>query len=122
MPTARSGDLSTILAAMPLNQSVTSADVAAKTEFNSNQVGAFLRNARRQGLVEQDGSRSEKRNGNWQVVPLWRRCVVRMGPKKSIDDEHLQWMAYWRKHRNDRNDRINKLQKLEAKCRSTCNA
>jgi len=69
----RLGDQRLVLAAMPLGQAVPAAYIARKTGFSSNQVGALLRNALRDGKVERAGTRCLKIGKTWQMTPVWIR-------------------------------------------------
>ncbi len=123
----RLGDQRTVLAAMPLGQAVPAAYLAQKTGFHSNQVGALLRNALREGRVERAGTRCMKIGKNWQMTPVWIRSERLAAlhpirpPVTGLNPEDLQWMAYWSERRRERERRQLRFQQREALCRSTCN-
>lgn len=123
----RLGDQRTVLAAMPLGQAVPAAYLAKKTGFHSNQVGALLRNALREGRVERAGTRSLKIGKTWQMTPVWIRSErleslhPTQPPVTGLDEADGQWMAYWSERRRERERRQLRFQQREALCRSTCN-
>lgn len=123
----RLGDQRTVLAAMPLNREVPAAYIAKKTGFSSNQVGALLRNAFREGRVERAGTRCLKIGKTWQMTPVWIRSerLESLHPTKppvtGLEAEDLQWMAYWSERYYERLRRQMRNQQREAQCRSTCN-
>jgi len=123
----RLGDQRTVLAAMPLNREVPAAYIARKTGFSSNQVGALLRNALRDGKVERAGTRCLKIGKTWQMTPVWIRSErleslhPTQPPVTGLDADDLAWMAYWSERYRERLRRQIRNQQREAQCRSTCN-
>ena len=119
----RLGDQRLVLAAMPLGQAVPAAYIAKKTGFNSNQVGALLRNALKDGKVERAGTRCLKIGAHWQMTPVWIRSerLESLKPITGLDADDLAWMAYWSERRRERLRRQIRNQQREAQCRSTCN-
>jgi len=121
----RLGDQRTVLAAMPLGQAVPAAYVAKKTGFSSNQVGALLRNALRDGKVERAGTRSMKIGKHWQMTLVWLRSerlasLHPLKPVTGLDADDLAWMAYWSERYRERLRRQLRNQQREAQCRSIC--
>ncbi len=122
----RLGDQRLVLAAMPLGQAVPAAYIAKKTGFSSNQVGALLRNAFREGRVERVGTRCLKIGKHWQMTPVWlrRERLASLHPTKppvtGLDADDLAWMAYWSERYRERLRRQIRNQQREAQCRSIC--
>lgn len=108
-------DTKIILKAMDENP-ITALELAEKTGFSLSSIGAYLRNARKKGLVELLGARPAKRGNQWQMVSLWVKPpkITVPPPITGIDQEDRDWMAYWKAKRKQRLERRNQNAGLSA--------
>lgn len=94
-----------ILAALQERGPLRAETLAAEFDLHSSCVGWHLSQLLKAGQVEAERRWDQRRRANknwWRYVGGPLRSVPHVGrteKKGGIDDEHLEWMAYWQRRR-----------------------